>query len=74
MRALPEVSRLRRPLERALNARSAAPSNERHEQPVGRTVMRSGQKKHGSEDGEPQLMGEGAPFGIESPEAESAPG
>jgi hypothetical protein len=71
MRALPEASAA---AERALNARSAAPSNEPHEQPEGRTMVRSGQKKNGAEDGEPQLMGEGGAFGIESHEAESAPG
>ncbi|MFT5684651.1 MAG: hypothetical protein ACI8RZ_005595, partial [Myxococcota bacterium] len=40
---------------------------------VGVTVVRSGQKKNGADDGGPRAMGEGGPFGIESHEAESAP-
>ncbi|MFT5687091.1 MAG: hypothetical protein ACI8RZ_008048 [Myxococcota bacterium] len=71
MRALPEVSEA---AKRALNEKSAAPSNESHEQPEGGEVVRSGQKKHGAEDGGPRPHGEGGPFGIESHEAESAPG
>ncbi|MFT5683922.1 MAG: hypothetical protein ACI8RZ_004854 [Myxococcota bacterium] len=37
-------------------------------------VMRSGQKKNGADDGGSQRMGEGGPFGIESPEAEKTEG
>ncbi|MFT5685907.1 MAG: hypothetical protein ACI8RZ_006862, partial [Myxococcota bacterium] len=32
-------------------------------------MERSGQKKNGADDGEPQPMGEGGPFGIDSHEA-----
>ncbi|MFT5685672.1 MAG: hypothetical protein ACI8RZ_006626, partial [Myxococcota bacterium] len=37
-------------------------------------LERSGQKKKGADDGGTQPSGEGGPFGIESHEAESAPG
>jgi hypothetical protein len=36
--------------------------------------MTGGQKKHGADDGEPQPSDEGAPFGIESHDAEKTEG
>ncbi|MFT5686839.1 MAG: hypothetical protein ACI8RZ_007796 [Myxococcota bacterium] len=58
---------VKRPLERALTQEVQPPRTQRHERAVRPALERSGQKKHGADDGEPQPPGERAPATIPSP-------